>query len=294
MSEKESTGTNSMTTNDEQDLLISGDDLNEGQDQEQEPQARPERDEFDELLDDDPQTREAVKAEMRRRLAQPQQPPAPQSQEPSELKKVQDEIDTVETELESFFSTPEQERNYEQFERLKIRKGRLERQERQLERHEQDRERRMARAPQVIDAWIREQAATDREITKYADKIKQIARGLRPHILADEQTLRQALEYMVEPNAYKQYVRSRRTQQRSQPQDRNAPRDSYSDDDGDDRPRNRDRFADASDEEREFLRNVGVLKDRQKEARRSGLVPTGDGGYYIPMNGNKRREGGQS
>lgn len=273
----------------DQENLLDEQDLNQG---EPEQESAQERDELDELLDSDPQMREAVKAEMKRRLMGQEQPvqQQPVEPEPTQLDMVQQQIVENDRQLDAFFETPEAERNYEQFERLKIQQRRLERQEREArEAHMRQREA-LSRSDQVIESWIRQRAATDRGVLEYQDRIKQIASGLRPDIRADEGALRQALEYMVLPNAFMQHSQAQRARQgRRQPQRRDAPPgEAYMDDDADDRPKRRDKYADASAEEREFLRRVGLLKDESSRGRQNdGLIPMKDG-YVIPITRGRR------
>lgn len=287
------------TMNDEykdDENLIDEEDL-EGQEDEQEPE-QPERDELDEMLDSDPATREAIKEEMRRRIMENQQPAQQQQEQPqmSQLDQVRQEIDKMEHQMEQFFSTPEAERNYEEFEKAKMHRDRMVRQEQLLEKQQQSQVQAVRQAPDIVDRWIREQARNDREITKYADKIKTMARSLQPNILADEGTLRQALEYMVEPNAYKQYRKEQRRKEARGTRGRETPQgDTYMDDDApEDEGRKKDRFSDASAEERDFLKRVGLLQEETKKKEENTLQPTGDGGYYIPVTRGRRNTGGNS
>lgn len=265
---------------------------------ENEVESPPEvRDEFDDLLDNDPQMREAVKAEMKRRLMQGvDEPRQPQGDRPkTELERVRDELEATQREIDEFFSTPEQERNYEKFEQSKLRLGRLERQERLALEQRDEYRRALSRADSIVDSWIREQAAMDPNVAKYGDRIKRIAKTLRENVRADEATLRDALKVIVEPNAYKEYVRANRQTKRKPQSRRDVPDgNAYMDDDGDDRPARNDKYADASEEERAFLRNVGLLKDeRSKRSGKSELIPTEDGGFIIPIGRGRRNESGR-
>lgn len=264
-----------------QDLLVS-----DGEHEEQRMDAPPERDEIDDLIDSDPEVRSAVKQEIKNRLLNQQQavrqeqaPPPPA--EPSELERVQAELEETDSKLDAFFETPEANRNYEEYEKMKLRQSRLMRRESQLKDEARLTEQAVSRAPQIVDAWIREQAAVDRNITRYATRIRELARTLRPNIQSDEASLRDALKYMVEPTAYKEYhSRNARRQQTR----RDTPSgEAYMDDDGGQARKPKDKYADASPEEREFLRNVGLVKDQQK-SRDNELIPTPDGqGYFIPI-----------
>lgn len=270
--------------------LIGEEELDEGQDA---PEQDSEGDMIDEMMDSDPEVRGQLKEQLRQRLLNQQPQPQPQAQQPSELDEVRQELQKVDQEIDTFFEQSEENRNYEQYEKAKIRRDRLQRRELLLKEQMQEQERAVSRAPQIVESWIREKAAEDREVTKYADKIKTIANGLQPHIKADEGTLRQALQYMVEPNAYKQYVRERRQSQRKQQRTREAPSgDTYMDDDSGDEPQKQERFPNASQEEKQFLRRVGLIDEGKKE-KQSGLQPTGDGGYFIPVGRGRRNQGGQ-
>lgn len=295
MQQNERTETSSMTNEDEQDLLIHGDEVDTSDEQEVESSKPAARDEIDELLDDDPEVRNAVKNEMKRRLIEQQQAPQrrePQKREPSEMDKVREEIEENDAALDAFFNQAEDERDYVEYEKRKLRQQRLIRRESLLKDQRYEQQRAASRAPSVVENWIRERAGTDREILQYADRIKSYAQNLKPEIKADEAALRNYLQYMVEPNAYKEYMRSG-GKQRKQPRRDEPSGDAYMDDDGE--PRRKGKYADASDEERDFLRRVGVLKDSNAQKKNTDLYPTEDKqGFYVPVGRGRRNEqGGQ-
>ena len=124
-----------------------------------------------------------------------------------------------------------------------------------------------------------------------------MAKTLDPAIRADRARLEQVLQHLVEPNAYKQHNLSRRGGAR---QDfRRDAGGSYTDPSGDERDARSEQrgnpYADASPEELEFLRGVGLVKDRKGQPRDSNeLQLSADGrGYVIPVTRGRRNQRGE-
>lgn len=259
------------------------------------------------LMDNDPDTREAIAAEMKRRLfqagvAQNQAPApfqAPQvSPQQEELREVRAQIDEAEKWIDGFYAKSDAEKNYAEYQSQNDKIRRLTRRETQLLTEQQHVAQALSQSGSWVDEWIESQAAAEKArsgratIKEYAASIKQMAATLDPAIKADRARLNQVLQHLVEPNAYKQHNLSRRGGASQRQDFRRDTGGSYSepgDESSDRRPT--DEFADASPEEREFLRGVGVLKDRKEPKRDGGLIAHGDG-YIIPV-GRGRRNGGQ-
>ena len=263
------------------------------------PPEQPQRDEIDEMLDSDPDIREAVKREIRQRLLGTQQPQPTQAtprtpQVETELESVREQIQKYEATIDEFFQIPDSERNYEQFERTKIERDRAMRRERQLEARKSQYQTGLNRSTQVVEDFIRQRTAEEKRqhypvsVGDYADLVRQYARTLEPEVLADEAALRRNLQYVVQPNAYMAYMNQpgrNRTRIKTQP---DAPRgDAYMDDGGVDTEAPRGKYADATDEEREFLRGIGVLEDKKQTS--TDLIPTEDG-FIIPIGRGRRND----
>lgn len=255
------------------------------------------------LMDNDPDTREAIAAEMKRRLFQqgvaqnqapaPFQAPAVSAQQ-QELNRVREQIDAAEQWIDGFYAKSDAEKNYAEYQSKNDEIRRLTRRETQLLTEQQQVSAALSNSGSWVDEWIEEQASQEKArhgratIKEYAQTIRQMASTLDPAIRADRTRLNQVLQHLVEPNAYKQHNLSRRSG--AQRQDfRRDTGGAYSEpgDEQERRPNQNDEFADASPEEREFLRGVGVLKDRKSQQDDGRMIPHGNG-YIIPVGRGRR------
>lgn len=253
----------------------------------------PQDDAINKLLDEDPDVRAAVAAEIKSRLmnppaAQPQEAPTAGLQ--GEVEKLRGEIDADEAWIDEFYEKPDSERNYTEFQRKQDRIRRNERRMREVEREEQRIMSNLNQSDAWIESWISEAKMRDPNVSRYASIIKQLAGQLPANVLANREQLRNSLQHYVEPNAFKRYALSNRQQRRQDPRRDSAGSGAY-EETGDEQPvaARQDRFADATPQEREFLRRVGVIKDDAKKGA-DGLVPIEDG-FIIPIGRGRRNEG---
>lgn len=254
------------------------------------------------LLDEDPDVRSAVAAEIKARLMGGQQQAAPERPDPtaefeSRLNQVNQEIEQLEAYFERFYKLPEAERvgenSYQNFQIKQDRVRKLEREARTLERQEQRLVQNLNQSTAWINQWIAEAQARDPYVKQYASDIQRLAQTLDAQTLADRTRLRNALHHYVEPNAYKEYnLRQRRNRQDPRRDPRRDTAGSGAYDDGAEPPARpkQDKYADASPAEREFLRGVGLIKDQHNDPH-DGIIPTGDGAFVIPVRRGRKNEG---
>lgn len=266
------------------------------------------RDIYDDMLDHDPALRQQVKEEMRRRLAgqsQQQQQGEPPKREPTRLELVSARIEELAQKKNEFLSLPEDQRtqeSYIEFERMREEQFNLGREESRLIAQQSETEARAARAGEVVDQFLQQAIEQERRtfgsttIDRFQGRVRELARSLDPEVRADPQRLRQTLEFYVLPNAKSEYLDQQRLARRNAPSQRRSAQDhaggeAYMDG-GDDSQKATDPYANASPDEREFLKGLGLIKDAPQEGRRA-LIPTRDG-FIIPVTqGRKNNPGGQ-
>lgn len=251
-------------------------------------------DPYDELLED-PEIRTRVKEELknlatRGYYGQPQQQ-APQQPQVNPLDEVNRKIQENDQWIDEFFSKPDDKRNFEEFERRKVEQSRLDRKRNEIMLAQQQQREALGRSQDVVEGFIKRVAEVQKKrfgesrIQHYADEVRRLASQLDPAILADEGRLRQNLEWMIEPVAFKRYEESRFNQRsRAQKQRYEARGEAYMDDQ-EDTPEQNDPYADASPEERRFLRGLGLIKDGKDN--KEALIPT-ENGYIIPIRKGRR------
>ena len=252
----------------------------------------PQDDAINKLIDEDPDVRAAVAAEIKSRLMNPQ-PAAPQESPTagvqSEMGRLREQINADEAWIDAFYEKPDSERNYTEFQRKQDAIRRNERRMRELEREEVRLTQNLNQSDAWIEGWIGEAKVRDPNVGRYGNIIKQLARQLPPQVLADRDALRNSLQHYVEPNAFKRYAVQNRTAKRQDPRQDTAGTGAY-EESGDEVPQagKQDRFADATPQEREFLKRVGVIKD---DAKRGGneMIPIEDG-YIIPIGRGRRND----
>jgi len=155
----------------------------------------------------------------------------------------------------------------------------------------------------VVDDFLRQAIDQERQrfgsttIDRFQGRIRELARTLEPEILADPQRLRQTLEFYVLPNAKSEYLDQQRLARRNSAPPRRSAQDhaggdSYMDGTKDEGQTPPDPYADASPEEREFLKGLGLVKDAPPTGGRS-LIPTRDGFIMPVTQGRKNNQGGQ-
>lgn len=294
-------------TDDLSDALLLDEDGSDNQ-HDQDPQARssavsPEDEAVFDLMDNDPDVRAAVAQEIKQRLFQQQNPPVQQQEQAlpqtGDLERIRREINETEQWLDAFYEKPDTDKNYVEFQQRQDRIRRLERQERDLQSEQRTLTTNLSQANNWVDEWIQAEAQQQKakrgvaNIERYAGNIRQLASQLAPEVRANRQKLHDALRYYLEPNAYKQYNESQASRQAANRRDsggHGAPGDA-----SDDRMNDtRDKYADASPEERQFLKGVGLLRDDQQQAKKSStdLIPMDNGnGYIIPIGRGKRNPG---
>lgn len=259
----------------------------------------PEDDAVYELMDNDPEVRAAVAREIKQRLMQQQQPaPAPAQTLPqsNELQLIRQRIEETEQWLDAFYEKPDTDKDYVAFQRKQDEIRRLERQERDLQAAQRTVTANLAQSSAWVDEWIQAEARQQKaqrgvaNIERYAHLIKQLANQLPVEVRADRAKLNESLRFYLEPNAYKQYNESqanRRAAARREAGAHGEPGDA-----SDERMSDKqDPYADASAEERQFLRGVGLLRDAEQPRKKgsSELIPLQNGnGYIIPIGRGKR------
>lgn len=255
----------------------------------------PQEDAINRLIDEDAEVRAAVAAEIKQRLMNPPQPTQPQESPTaslqSEAAELRRKIDADEAFIDTFYAKPDSERNYTEFQQAQDRIRRNERSLREKEREEQRLVQNLNQSDAWVESWIGEAKLRDPNVGRYASTIKQLASQLPPAVLANREQLRNSLQHYVEPNAFKRYSMQNRQARRQDPRRDSAGSGAY-EDSGDEEQAaavKQDRFADATPQERDFLRRVGVIKDDAKKAG-DGLVPIEDG-YIIPIGRGRRNEG---
>lgn len=257
------------------------------------------RDVYDDLLEDPqfrPQVKQAIAQFAQRGYAGNQEP---QQQPMDPMQQLEAQIAERDQYIEEFFQKPDEQRDYMEYERKKAELTRLDRRLSEMRTQRAQQQMALGQSDQVIERWIRSKAEQERrqygeaEISNYASRIREIAKGLRPDLLANEQKLRETLEYSIEPFAYKEYQQRQRQQGRPQQEARDGrERDSYTDDDADEPHEPQDKYADASDEERTFLKGLGLIKE-ERGKRQSELIPVKNG-FAIPIRpGNRNQESNQ-
>lgn len=258
------------------------------------------KDVYDDLLDD-PGFRPQVKQAIAQFAQQGYQGGQPQQEQPKDpIQQLEEQIAEKDRYIEEFFSKPDEERDYAEYERTKNELQRLDRQLNQMRHQRSQQQVALSRSDEVINRWIKSKAEQERrqfgepEINNYANRVREIAKGLRPEVLANENKLRETLEYSIEPFAFKEFQRSQRQGGQRRPVREGAGRDDYTDEGGDGPHEDgaQDKFADASEEEREFLKGVGLIGGEKKQE--PDLVPV-KGGYQIPIRpGRRNQAGGES
>lgn len=252
----------------------------------------PQDDAINKLIDEDPDVRAAVAAEIKSRLMNPQ-PAAPQESPTAgvqtEMEKLREQINADEAWIDAFYEKPDSERNYTEFQRKQDAIRRNERRMRELEREEVRLTQNLNQSDSWIDAWVNEAKLRDPNVGRYGNIIKQMARQLPAQVLANREALRNSLQHYVEPNAFKRYALQNRQQRRQDPRQDTAGTGAY-EESGDEAPvpGKQDKYADATPQEREFLRRVGLIKD---EGKRGGndLIPIEDG-FIIPIGRGRRND----
>lgn len=249
------------------------------------------------LIDQDPDVRAAIAAEIKARLMTP--PNAAQEAPPeagvrSRLADIASKIDAAEKWVDGFYERSEADRvgdySYTAFQRKQDEIRRLEREARALEREELRLMQNLGQSDAWVEQWIGEAKSKDPLVERYAPIIKRLAAQLPAAVLADREKLRSSLLHYIEPNAYKQYnVAQRQGTRRADPRRDTAGSGAYGDERGSEPAREgKDPYADASPQEREFLRRVGLIKE-QAGNDDTGLIPDGDG-FVIPVRRGRRNE----
>jgi len=271
-----------------------------------EPEVQDDDQAIFDLMDNDPQVREAVKNEMKRRLfqaeeSQPQPQSEPTDEYDAQLDDLRRQLDEHEQWIDLFFSQPSAERNYDEYERRQVQARRLDRQERLLLEERNKMRTAVQNADRTVNQWIQERVQNEKrrfggrsDLERYADRVRSLAAQLPATVRADPSKLREALRLYAEPNAYKAWREQERfnRSQGQQARHGSAVNESHMDDGGE-APRRKGKYDDADPSEREFLRGVGLLREeRQGTGGDQGMIPT-DNGYIIPVGRGKRNTTGR-
>src|SRR5690606_9854910 len=137
----------------------------------------PQDDAINKLIDEVPDVRAAVAAEIKSRLMNPQ-PAAPQESPTAgvqtEMEKLREQINADEAWIDAFYEKPDSERNYTEFQRKQDAIRRNERRMRELEREEVRLTQNLNQSDSWIDAWVNEAKLRDPNVGRYGNIIKQL------------------------------------------------------------------------------------------------------------------------
>ena len=260
------------------DVLLGGDEdvAQVGETQEEAPQANV----ITQQLETDPEYRAQV-ADYITQLAaaqvgaaqapQEQQQAAPQV---SPIDQADAGIDELQRQIEAFLQMDEKDPNkdYRQYEEWKVQLSRLENYRARLDRQERlDMARRLSPegSERIVEEFIQQEGRSQarrigkNHVSSYANRVRDLAKQLNANVRSDPDSLRNALQNAIGPMAFQEYVEASMKKGGSM-REGAAPSESYAD--GRTPEAQQGEFDDASPEERQFLRAMGLIQGEERQA----------------------------
>jgi hypothetical protein len=244
------------------------------------------RDHIDDVMDDPnfrPQIKQAI-FESAQRGWQGTQPQEQRQAPPDPMQQNLDRQTELIAEQKAFFDKPEAERDYQEYEKSKLEVAELQAAYQRAQREQSQRRASLLdpyRVDQIVGDYIEKEARSQASrfgkavIKDYEARIRDVVRKLPEQHLAGEQALLAVLPN-IDALAFKEHVAKPRA---------GRGRDASQGYDGqDDRPRT-DEFADASAEEKEFLRAMGLIGggEEKKETMREVRTASGRQAFVLDV-----------